>query len=316
MVDAFRADVYAGAYNRLELTLASAGFMLRTVTAEQYHAILEQRRRRRTYPHGIVFFRQKRVFFPPLLEALKALRATKGAPPVAAVCDWDDRPFYSFPRDMRVLSRPNLNTTNARALAVFLDEKSFVKPVFVIGRRDIFGRKPYAWDFGDVLKTWVEVRRLSRTSDFAVAVVDAAKGETLADTRIAPPNEEFDSMLSKFEPTSYADLSVHIGLYESVAEALRAHAKADVMVFQQDNHAAEALDLLQSQGRKVPEDVSAVSVDKSPAYLNRGFTRCELDQDSIGYLMAHAIIGDFAVPRTTKGFIRVNARVIEKLTTP
>jgi hypothetical protein len=66
---------------------------------------------------------------------------------------------------------------------------------------------------------------------------------------------------------------------------------------------------------KVPAQLSLLSLDDDPDYHHLGLSRCELDWEGIGYLMAHAIIGDFQVPTTEEGVIRARARVVEKLTT-
>ncbi len=66
---------------------------------------------------------------------------------------------------------------------------------------------------------------------------------------------------------------------------------------------------------KVPEQLPLLSVDDDPDYHDLSLSRCELDWEGVGYLMAHAIIGDFAVPTTEEGVVRVRARVVGKLTT-
>jgi hypothetical protein len=60
---------------------------------------------------------------------------------------------------------------------------------------------------------------------------------------------------------------------------------------------------------------SLVSLDNDPRFYHLGLTYCGPDWDTIGYQMAHAIIGDFPVARTSKGFIKTKAGVLEKLTT-
>jgi len=47
-----------------------------------------------------------------------------------------------------------------------------------------------------------------------------------------------------------------------------------------------------------------------------GISACATDRSMIGYLLAHAMVGDIPVARTTKGFIRTNVRAFERLTTP
>jgi hypothetical protein len=58
-----------------------------------------------------------------------------------------------------------------------------------------------------------------------------------------------------------------------------------------------------------------MTVENDPAYYHLGLTYCYPDFARLGYLMAHALIGDFPVEKTTRGSIRMHTLVVEKLTT-
>lgn len=313
LVDAFQSDVYAGMYGRLETTLASSGFMLRVVTAEQYQDAASSWLHTRQYPFGIVFFRQRHTTFPPLLEVLTKVLRRRDAPAMATVCDWDDRPFYDFPRRMHVLSRPNLNTTHARALARYIQGAGFRRPVLIMDRQHLFGRKPFRWDLGDSFKAFTELRHLPGCARLTITVVDTDCDRDGLLTRLQ--RADLDGILSKYEPTTLEDAADTLSVHPTLSAALQASPDADLVLFQQDPHAVEALSFYRGERKAVPGDVAMVSLDGNPAYYHHGFTRCELDLDGIGYLMAHAVIGDFAIPRTSKGFIRAQARILHKLTT-
>jgi hypothetical protein len=42
---------------------------------------------------------------------------------------------------------------------------------------------------------------------------------------------------------------------------------------------------------------------------------CEVDSATLGYLMAHAIIGDIPIAKSRKGYTRCPVRIVERSTT-
>jgi len=66
----------------------------------------------------------------------------------------------------------------------------------------------------------------------------------------------------------------------------------------------------------VPRDVALIGLENDPSLYHHGLTRCDPDFESIGYLMAHALIGDFAVPTDRAGILPNRAYMVEKATTP
>lgn len=65
----------------------------------------------------------------------------------------------------------------------------------------------------------------------------------------------------------------------------------------------------------VPKDISIISLEDDPRYYPMGITYCGPDFERIGYQMAHTIIGDIPVAKTTLGFVRTSAIVMERLST-
>jgi len=86
-------------------------------------------------------------------------------------------------------------------------------------------------------------------------------------------------------------------------------------VFGADSEAAMAIDWADEQGIHIPGQLSIMGLQHSPSFFHRGLSLCGPDWDTIGYQMAHSLIGDVPVAKTGRGFIRSRAIVIEKLTT-
>ena len=56
-------------------------------------------------------------------------------------------------------------------------------------------------------------------------------------------------------------------------------------------------------------------IEDEPSSYHLGLSWCGIDFERTGCLMAHAVLNDIPVARTSKGFIRPVAMVVEKLTT-
>jgi DNA-binding LacI/PurR family transcriptional regulator len=80
--------------------------------------------------------------------------------------------------------------------------------------------------------------------------------------------------------------------------------------------AAEALAWLKQHGKRVPQDVAIAGFQNDPQYYHLGISTCGPDWDNMGYVMAHAIIGDMRLARSGRGFLKARCRMMEKLTTP
>jgi DNA-binding LacI/PurR family transcriptional regulator len=65
----------------------------------------------------------------------------------------------------------------------------------------------------------------------------------------------------------------------------------------------------------VPRDIGILSLENSPDHYHLSATACAPDWDLIGYLMAHSIIGDFPLNKTSHGYLRIPCPVIQRDTT-
>jgi hypothetical protein len=63
------------------------------------------------------------------------------------------------------------------------------------------------------------------------------------------------------------------------------------------------------------QDAQILALKTNVIFYPYGISVCDVDWRHGGYMMAHAVIGDIPIPRTTRGYIRLRARVVDKLTT-
>lgn len=90
---------------------------------------------------------------------------------------------------------------------------------------------------------------------------------------------------------------------------------SDLWLFTADRDAVTAQGWLARQGIAVPGRMQLVTLEGSDEHFGAGLTVCEYDWQTTGYLMAHALIGDMPVARTSHGFIRTEAVLLPRQTT-
>ena len=87
-----------------------------------------------------------------------------------------------------------------------------------------------------------------------------------------------------------------------------------LLVCTTDQVASDLLALLRTRRVAVPDAVSVVTLENSAKFLFQGITASAIDYDLVGYLMAHALIGDIPLRKSSRGFLSIDSGVIERLT--
>jgi hypothetical protein len=82
-----------------------------------------------------------------------------------------------------------------------------------------------------------------------------------------------------------------------------------------DELTAAALRCREAASLAIPGDVSVVSLENAPAYYHLSASACAPDWELIGYLMAHSIVGDFPLDKTSHGYLRIPCPLIHRSTT-
>ena len=79
--------------------------------------------------------------------------------------------------------------------------------------------------------------------------------------------------------------------------------------------AMAAQDWCLQQGVAVPGAAAIVSLEADPALIGRGISAAAPDSDTIGYQLAHSLMGDIPLARTRHGYLDTRAMVYQRLTT-
>ena len=125
------------------------------------------------------------------------------------------------------------------------------------------------------------------------------------------PSQRKEGIMSKYRQGSITEVADELTMCR-YGNAPYAEIPVGCLIFTSDKEATAALSWLRASKKQTPRKIRIISLQNNPAYYQYGLTTCVLDWDKTGYLLAHAIINDIPIPRTGKGFIRVQAMVMPR----
>lgn len=311
----YHSSAFAPAYRKMEDTLALSGYMLRISYLDELEAQSRNWVSTRKYPFGLVLYNHGPDELAKALPSLQRLYERRKAGTGPLVIDWNGTSDPRLPGFALLLARTNLSTARARALARYFIANGHHRAVLHMDYRSFFRGPNVLWGAWDCLRLLAEARHLDPTFELSILVHHAPSGGSTPRVMQRMNPEVASRIVSKYRRSSGDDA---LSRFRFVSDSRRGFDDAErggVWVFQSDALAALALQWAHSVRVPVPGTLSMVSLDYDHRYCHLGLTRCEPDWDRIGYTMAHAIVGDMPLHRTTQGFLRVGARVIEKQTT-
>ncbi len=315
--EVFQRDMLAPAYRRFERELSAHGCVMVCVSLADVRQLVPEWRRHGV-PQGVVFHGVSGEQYDSSVGSLAA--ELRGMHPAAVVLVDDLDDFRRDFRGLRVLTRGTISTAVAREAARYVVSAGYR------GVRLFFeALKPYdpstgrLWNFWSLAKIRTELKALNGTVGFRMAMrVDGGESQrsrvlaTLAG-QLAPGHQQ--SLLGKYGEAGLGDIAGEVDLVDDLGCAMVAQRGTDLWLFASHRDSVSGLQQARASGLRVPERLSVLSLEDGPAYYHHGVSYCEPDWDSIGFLMAHAVLGDMPVARTARGFLRTGARVVEKLTT-
>ena len=88
---------------------------------------------------------------------------------------------------------------------------------------------------------------------------------------------------------------------------LRTSKDYDILIFEKDRDALAAKQWFQKKNFAVSP--AFISLENNPKYISFGIKSVIIDYNTSAYLLAHAILGDIPIARSSKGFIEATARM-------
>jgi len=311
---AFNTDEISQAYHYLDRTLQKHGFLLQFKTFAELPGLLKKWQDTHSRPAGLIFYslhtgtysQLKPVLFPFLSDSrIKEL----GVP---VLIDWRAGVLEPTPAGISVLHRGNILTAMARQLAHFLVNKGYGNILFF--EED---EHKYMWQYHYYLRIRREIHRLNPRIACRAIIKPAGSGKR-KDFLDRYQKKVLASNITTYGqfkgPALKALFDEFITTRSGFSKALSL-GKNTIWLFPFTARAGAALTWLEKNSIKVPDDISVLALENYPTYYHRGLSYCDLDHDRIGYLMAHSLIRDFPVEKSTRGYIRTRPRVVEKLTT-
>jgi len=233
----------------------------------------------------------------------------------------DITPGFVLPERVEAISRGNLNTVLARSVADLVGRNGYENVcLFLDGTRTSID------DSRSVLRYFkLLYEMLSRDNLDGCAVRCAVIGGRQPDDplwlekKILEPDPAFVGYLQAKYPT------VNPRRREALLRSLQWKPGFDdrleitghtLWLFQTDSLAETGLASLARSNIKVPARLSVISLENDPGFLHLGLSVCAPDWERAGYLMAHAVVGDFDPARTDSGYLRLPCLFVPRFTTP
>lgn len=128
--------------------------------------------------------------------------------------------------------------------------------------------------------------------------------------------EYLEGLLSKYAPYTMNDLYRRITLGSTVNDLLSHAPRGAVWICKEAAIACAADDWCTAHRIPVPTEAAILCFEKAPSLHFRGIATCIPDWRTIGYILAHSLIGDIPLKRSRKGFLRTPAVLYERRTMP
>lgn len=307
----FNSDPIAFAFQKMERELYQAGYFIHPENAANLEQLLQKWEASQRYPAGIVFYAVDashlaffRDFFPRAAPLLKRHY-------VRILVHGQNNDLSELTNYAQVFSRGNIETDMARVLAHYLFENGFHEANFCIRESEL--SQPYRANF--FLKIALSAQSVVPGFLFRF-IIEPEKDSAGPAGFLGSIGPEYRRYLeSKYPRADLQAIEKGVEYDPDVFGAAHRHGGARLWIFARDDMAADALRWLERNDVQVPGELSVVGFENDPRYYHLGLSTCGLDWDSIGYVMAHSIIGDMKLARSRKGFMKVRCYMMHKLTT-
>jgi DNA-binding transcriptional regulator YhcF (GntR family) len=316
----FKSDRLSLAYQRLEEELSTNGYLLLCESTANMEKLFSKWLDLKKIPYGLIFFNINEAQFNKIRPSLKQFLDRTGDSKPGVLIDYAGDLLIKS-GDINAISRGHISTMAARIVARHIIENRYREAIFCLDESNITNLETaYTWTFWQYVKIRTEIKNLNERFIYRL-IIKPAESDTehsayFKDIKSRLPAAHIRGILSKYRPTPFSVLDKEVVITDNFKKALAKYYKADLWVFSSHEQAAQMVDFAEKNGIKVPEEVSIICLESDPSYYHLGVSTCEIDWAGIGYLMAHAVIKDFPIEKTTKGFIKTIAYVKEKITTP
>lgn len=229
-----------------------------------------------------------------------------------------ERGLYTVPKKLHFFCHGTIITNVVRTAAEYAFMKGFDKAVLLFHETENSGT-----DLRFYLRFISELRVRNPRADIRLCVQplyrDSSPEEIFKRTSSYTIHKDFyylEGLLSKYEPYTMRDLEKIMVVGDTMEELMRQAPRGAVWVTKDAATACRALRWCMTQRISLPSDAAILCFDGDASLHYRGIASCVPDLQTIGYLMAHALIGDIPLKRSRKGFLPTPAVLYERETMP
>ena len=315
----FGDEIYGDMYRKAEHIVTTRGFRVFYRGFESFESLMERWHGRKEFPHGLLLAgmtsREAYRDFRLVDHLVRRYfgRRTVRRPPSMVIAG--PTSYREMTPSVKALAGTS-PTTIARETARFLVNGRHTRACFFFNEERLGNRR-----FFDHVRLRAEVCHRYEGFDLRYVVKTEGKPDMesfLERLQAHYPGtglEYLHRCLDKYGPVPLERFLNEVSLVERFDEAFDTRGGRDVWLFSNDADAVEALTWCAANGIRVPEDCGLISFENAPAYLQHGITSVILDKETIGYNLAHALLDDIPVERTSQGYLRMKALVLERGTT-
>lgn len=308
----FDRTVLGFTFAKMEQELLDHGYRLHHEPISALTTLLDKWKRDDRWPEGLFFHGATTGHLATITDARRAVNAARIAPKIPILVDLLSGDFRNLPADTVIFHRGNLDTTVARETASFIKRRRLSPVSFLFDNADLNWSSAFP-----LIKTAVELKAFDPSYNpalYAFNSEDKTVDQFFERILHLASEARLDSILRKEHAVGVDELKKGIHLIPPDAPFPR-DLPTGFWLCGSDTIARKSRGWATANRWALPGDVSIVSLENDPRYYADDISTCVLDWNSAGYRLAHALIGDMAVPRTTKGFVRTQAQVIERGTT-
>jgi len=307
------------AYQKMEMELHANGFFLRYASSEKWEELSRSWIKTQDFPAGIMFSEINADKFNeyPKEFANDIIAFRENCPPL--LLDLRTAQYNKELGKVHQLTRGHMLTTSSRAMVEYITASGFDEIIFFMNESN------YIWSFESnslplVRIFWMlkELKSLIKVRYVLKPYASHKKHLTyLRNFKIEDQHKKASlNQFGKVDHISSKNIAAETTISQDFSAKFPEYCnKNSLWIFSSDSEAAEAISWLRSKNFKIPEDISIMGLENDPRYFHLGLSSCGPDWDTIGYLMAHSLIGDIPIAKTGKGFIKTKSDVIKKLTT-
>lgn len=305
----FRTHPLSFAYRTLENELLKHNYRIRYRSIDGAAGDFDTWRRGQRFPSGIVVGYTDRSPYDAFEPSLRGLvsRTGRGTPSALVAGKVTDRKIPG----VAYMNHGHVNTRVFRELSRYIARQRFHRLVVCHDET----RKDNLYSIWSTLKLWVETlhRRPSIDIQYLLRLAGTDDFRTRFGRRVAAEgSRRVLGTLSKYNDTDFANIERHVHVCEEFTEAFAQARSGEVWVFVKDSLAVEAAEFFERSGRSTEDRPAIIGLENDPAFLDRGISACVVDQYALGYLMAHAVIGDIRVPESSKGYVQAPVLMLRR----